>query len=283
MPTVVDRIKKAADQLTTAERKVAAFITGDPQSVAFGTVAEVATRSGASGASVVRLATKLGYCGFSELQGAVQAELGQRLRPAAERIRQRTSDDLLSAGLTAAMTCVQATFAGIDPGRLDAIVRLLSVRQRTVWVVAGDASSGVAHQFAVEMSMLRPNVVELTGSPVNVARQLADIGNRDVVIALDLRRYDRWVLDAVTMATAAGATVVALTDGPLSPLAKGAAHLVTIEADGVGPFDNYVGALATLAAITAGVADRLRGPATAHLDRIEEAWTGTGALVDQPD
>ena len=41
--------------------------------VAFGTVARVAERSGTSGASVVRLATRLGFPGFSGLQAAVQA------------------------------------------------------------------------------------------------------------------------------------------------------------------------------------------------------------------
>ena len=36
---------------------------------------------------------------------------------------------------------------------------------------------------------------------------------------------------------------------------------------------------AALGTVTAGVAHRLRNPAAAHLDRIEQAWTHTGALV----
>ena len=280
MGDVFDRIHAAADRLTAAERKVAASITDDPQAVAFGTVAEIASRSGSSGASVVRLATKLGYRGFSDLQAAVQAELGRRLRPATERIHDPHPGDLRGQGLAAALECVQATLAGVESADLDAIVKVLSIRSRPVWVVAGDASSGIARQFATELSMLRPSVVELTGSPVNVARQLADIDSGDVVVALDLRRYDRWVLDAVAAATAAGATLIAPTDGPLPPLASGAAHVISIEADGIGPFDNYVGALAALATITAGVAVRLRAPAAAHLERIEGAWRRSGALVD---
>ena len=59
--------------------------------------------------------------------------------------------------------------------------------------------------------------------------------------------------------------------------------ILTIEADGIGPFDNYVGALAALATITAGVAVRLRAPAAAHLERIEGAWRRSGALVDPQD
>lgn len=283
MGDVFDRIQAAADRLTAAERKVAASVTDDPQAVAFGTVAEVAARSGSSGASVVRLATKLGYQGFSGLQAAVQTELGRRLRPATERIHDPGPGNLLAQGLAAALDCVHATLGAVDAAELDAIVKVLSVRSHPVWVVAGDASSGIARQFATELSMLRPGVVELTGSPVNVARLLADVDAGDVVVALDLRRYDRWVLDSVGAAAEAGATVIALTDGPLSPLATGAKHVIPIEADGIGPFDNYVGALAALATITAGVATRLRAPAAAHLDRIEAAWRRTDALVDPND
>jgi len=279
MGEVSDRIQAAADKLTAAERKVAVSVSNDAQAVAFGTVAEIAELSGASGASVIRFATKLGYQGFSEMQDAVQRELGQRLRPATQRIRDPRPDDLLGRGLQAAVSCVQDTMGAIDPAELTAIVAALSVRSRPAWVIAGDAARGIAHQFATELSMLRPLVAEVSGSPVNVARQLADVSPGDVVVALDLRRYDRWVLDAVGMAAGAGATIIALTDGPLSPLANGAAHLITVEAEGVGPFDNYVGALAALGTVTAGVAHRLRNPAAAHLDRIEQAWTHTGALV----
>jgi len=282
MGDVADRIHAAADRLTAAERRVAASVSADPQAVAFGTVADVATRSGSSGASVVRLATKLGFSGFTEMQEAVQTELGRRLRPATERIRDPRPGDLVDQGLTAAMRCVQETLNAIEPAQMDAVVRLLSTRSKSVWIVSGDAASGIARQFAVELSMLRPSVVELGGSPVNVARQLADLSGGDVLVAMDLRRYDRWVLDVVRTAHGAGATVVALTDGPLSPLAAGATSVFTVEADGIGPFDNYVGALAVLSTITAGVAHRLRAPAAAHLDRIESAWRAGEALVD-PD
>lgn len=282
MGDVFDRIQASADRLTAAERKVATLVTDDPQAVAFGTVAEVAARTHSSGASVVRLATKLGFRGFSELQAAVQTELGRRLRPATERIRDPRPGDLLGQGLAASLDCVNATMSGLEPDELDAVVKVLSMRTRPVWVVAGDASAGVARQFATELSMLRPGVREVTGSPVNVARQLADLDSGDVVVALDLRRYDRWVLDAVAATVETGATVIALTDGPLSPLANGAAHVITIEAEGIGPFDNYVGALAVLATVVAGVAHRVRVPAAAHLDRIEAAWRRGDHLVEPP-
>ncbi|MGH9001386.1 MAG: MurR/RpiR family transcriptional regulator, partial [Acidimicrobiia bacterium] len=95
------QIDAARTQLTPAERRVAAVVVDDPEAVAFGTVADVARRAGASGATVMRLAARLGYGGYLELQGAVRGELTRRLRPASERIRRPPAGggDLVSRAL----------------------------------------------------------------------------------------------------------------------------------------------------------------------------------------
>src|SRR5688572_17579322 len=106
-------------QLTPAERRVAAVVADDAEAVAFGTVADVARRAGTSGATVVRLAAKLGFDGFVELQGAVREEMARRLRPASERIRRPAPGDVLGAALAAEMANVAATLEGVDPSSFD--------------------------------------------------------------------------------------------------------------------------------------------------------------------
>src|SRR5256886_1820220 len=193
-------------RLTRAERRVAAVVADDPEAVAFGTVADVARRAGTSGATVVRLATKLGFEGFVELQGAVREELARRLRPASERIRRPAAGDVLGTALATEMGNVAATLEGVDRAAFDEAVVLVSGRAAgRGLVLSGDASSGVAAAFAAELSMLRQGVVLVDGSEVRVARQLADVGPADVVVAVDLARYDRAVLDAAARAAAAGA------------------------------------------------------------------------------
>ena len=147
-------------------------------------------------------------------------------------------------------------------------------------VSSGDASSGVASLFADELSMLRPGVVLVGGSEVRVARLLADVEPSDVVVVLDLARYDRAVLDAAGRAAGRGAALVALTDSALSPLASAAAVSFTASVTGAGPFDSHVGLLALANALLAGVAARLRRSATDRLDQVESAWRTAAALTD---
>lgn len=280
MPDLASRLRGAADRLTGAERKVAHAVADDPHLVAFGTVAELATATGTSGATVVRLAGKLGYDGWSALQEAVQSEMSRKLRPAAENIRTRAGTKDAAGALASSADRVQATRDAADPAVLEAVVDRLAARRTPVWVVAGDAASGVVSQFATELGMLRPGVRLVSGSPVAVARQLAEVGEGDTFVAVDVARYDRWLLEALELARSRGGAVVAITDGPLSPLARDAVAVLVVDADGVGPFDDYVGVLALLGALVAGVAARFRPVATASLDRIEAAWGETGALGD---
>ena len=76
-----------------------------------------------------------------------------------------------------------------------------------------------------------------------------------MLVAIDLRRYERWVLDAVAATVAAGGVVIALTDSRLSPLATAAEVAFVVAAEGAGPFDSHVGTLALANALVTGVAD----------------------------
>ena len=101
-----------------------------------------------------------------------------------------------------------------------------------------------------------------------------------MLVVLDFRRYERWVLDAARAARAAQACLVALTDSTLSPLAELADATFVIQAQGTGPFDSQVGTLALVNALVAGVAVRVQASATTRLDRIEAAWRDAGSLVE---
>jgi DNA-binding MurR/RpiR family transcriptional regulator len=277
---VAERIDGTRERLTPAERRLAEAVLDAPEEVAFGTVAELARRADTSGASVVRFANTLGYDGFSGLQQSIQHDLGRRLRPATARIRTPASTHLLDEALETATANVQRTLGAIDRGQFQKAVRVISDPRRRVAVMVAEASTGLGRQLATELAMLRADVDHIEGSEVRVQRLMAGLARGDVVIALDVGRYDRWLLDALDTARGRGATLIALSDAPASPTARLASIHFLVRADGVGPFDSYVGALALLDTLVAAVADELRATATRRLDRIEEAWEHGGSLVD---
>jgi DNA-binding MurR/RpiR family transcriptional regulator len=279
--SLMDAAQEANDEgLAPAERLVLETILAEPARVAFGTVAELAARSGTSGPTVMRVARKLGFDGYRSLQAAAQAELTGGLAPAAERIRATASgrDDPLTRAAVTELANVEASLRGADAAVYAAAVRLLSDRKHRILVLAGDAERGIAATAADQLAQLRDGVEHLEGTPTRVAARVGLAGPGDVVLAVDVRRYDTWVLDTLAALRQVGAAVIAVTDSAVSPLAAGAAATFVVRAEGTGPFDSHVGTLALLHALVAGIADRLRGSAAERLDRIEAAWGSAGTL-----
>lgn len=279
---VVERIVEHSQRLTTTERKIAEVLAGEPQTVAFGTVAQVARRAGTSGPSVVRLAVKLGYAGFVGLQADVQSELARQLGPARDRIRQRPPSDLLERIASAESDNVARTLAAVDDQALHRSIAQLADRRHAVWVLPGEVTYPVGAVLASHLGALRERVTLAWGSEVAVSRSLAGFEPADTLVALDIRRYERSLLSIVEWAAGRGSALIVVTDSPLSPLAGRCADTFYIDAQGVGPFDSMTGGLALANLLVAGVAGRLRQSAVARLDMIEAAWEAADALVADP-
>ena len=278
---VADRIGKASVTLTPAERRVAEVVLERPQLVAFGTVADLAEAASSGAATVVRLASKLGFDGFTGLQASVQEALAGQLRPAAERIREPAATDAIARHLHLEMDNVHNTLHALDGDALAEVVQRMSRTDTRVFVLSGDASDGVARQMVNELRAVRDGIAMIDGNDVAVRRAVALLRPDDVVVAIDLRRYDRWLVEAAQAAADRGVFLVAITDSLLSPLAACAARTFTVAAAGAGPFDSHVGTLALANVLVAAIATSARDTATERFDRAEAAWQAGRALTDR--
>jgi DNA-binding MurR/RpiR family transcriptional regulator len=277
---VAERIRANGASLTAAERRVAEAILASPQAVGFGTVADLASAAGAGAATVVRLATKLGYDGFSELQTSIQRDLMHQLRPAAERIREQSGETVREKHVAVQTANVRATLDAVDDAALAELVLRLADQRHPVAVLSGDASEGIARVLASELALLRPGVTLLSGNDVAVRRDVALLPRGALIVVVDLRRYDRSVLDAVGLARDRGIAIAALTDSILSPLASGATWTFVLSAGSLGPFDSHVGTLALIDLVVTETSARLRRTATDRLDAVERSWREGDSLVD---
>ncbi len=275
---VAERIRERGADLTAAERRIAEVVLEAPQSIGFGTVADLARAAQVGAASVVRLATKLGFDGYSEMQQAVQAELMQQLRPAVERI-QNTELGSRSDHAAAELSNVETTLAGVDDASLAALVTRLADLDRPVMVVSSDASAGVAQQFVAQLQQLRPQVAMVGGNDIEVRRELAVADDAATLVVVDLRRYEQWVLDAHQLAVDRELWSAGITDSMLSPIATAADVTFVVGAASTGPFDSYVGALALLNLVAIDVAAQLKDSATERLAAIEASWTARPSLT----
>ncbi|MGL4766559.1 MAG: MurR/RpiR family transcriptional regulator [Formosimonas sp.] len=278
--TLTELIGQNSPQLTPAEKRVAEMLLAQPQLVAFGTVAELAQAAQVGVATVLRLSSKLGFSGFSTLQTALQQDMADWLRPAAVRIHERGNSSV-TQHLHVEINNIHQTLERLTQEQLSSVTAMLGDLTAQVLVLSGNASSGVAQQLIEDLSALRPNVNFVAGNPVQVGRSVAQATSADVLLVMDLRRYDAWLIAAVQTAHAQGLRIIVVTDSVLSPLAAWAHVVLLVTAVGGGPFDSHVGTLALCNVLVSSVAQQLHDSASERLTQAEQAWRAANLLVDR--
>jgi len=253
-------------------------VLANPDEVAFGTAAQLAETAGVGIGSVHRLSVALGFSGFADLQAAARGEMSIRLQPAAAKIRALPADDVVNRAREVDLSNITKTFDRLDHAAVSRITKRLADPHRRVLVASGNSSHGVVMQFAAEIETLRDNVFLLECNPVSASAAVARAARRDILVVVDLHRYDAWLVDLVDQAADAGIEIWSVADSRLCPFATRAVHCFEVAADSPSPFDSLVGVLSLLSVLTAAVAHQLRDDATRRIDTVERAWQRGGHL-----
>lgn len=272
--SIEDLIAPVNDRLTPTERRIAEAVSEDPSLVAFGTVADLAGRVGTSPPSIVRFAAKLGFEGYKDLQHEVRKGLSEHLLRPSARIRR--PEGSLAPVRQRILDAVDAVFAALDGERLATLADPIA-GARNVWILSGETSRAGAHVLHSGLAMLRPNVVLVEEH--NTGRELSGAGPGDVAVVFDFERYRRNSITAARTLDDLGVSIVAITDGPLSPLASLTQTWCGFEIPAIGPFDSSVPAVIAAEMIVARVARQLGDDARERIDQLEALWEATGTFL----
>ncbi len=214
------KIRQAIDSAPPAVVTVGEWILRHPTQAATLGIEEMAAQSGASTASVNRLARAAGYTGFI----ALKADLLKGLRDAVDPIQKlRGVQGKGLSTLTSYLSVAQSNLEGVGRANGEkALVEsadLLAGASR-IYVLGMGITANVAGWFVDTLSSYTGNVTNLahSGGTERCAARLSRIGKGDVLVVLTLPRYSK---DALTMATYAkqrGAKVLAITDSPAAPI-----------------------------------------------------------------
>ena len=269
-----DLIAAASDRLTPTERRIASAVLEDPTLLAYGTVSDLADRCDTSRPSIVRFAHKLGFSGYTDLQEQVRIGLSQRIARPSERIRQTgTASD---ADRDALETSLTTALYELSPDRLASLAAPIETADN-VWILSGETSRAGAHVLHSGLSMLRRNVRLVEDHAIG--RTLGGATPADTAVVLDFLRYRRTTQLAAESLVQRGLTLVAITDGPLSPLAGLTDLWCHVTVPAVGPFDSSLPAVAVAEMLVAQVARDMPEAATTRIDETEALWESTETFL----
>ncbi len=276
--TVAERIRDRFEELTRAERQLTSVVLENYPVSGLGSITAIAEASGVSTATVARLARKLGFVGFPELQAALRSELEATISsPIAKHDRwmEKAPDThILNRFADAVMENMRQTLRHLNPDTFNAVIALLADRQHALHVVGGRITRSLADYFFTHMQVIRNRVTLIAPNANAWPHYVLNMAKGDVLVAFDIRRYERDILRLAEMATTKGVTLVLFTDQWGSPAAKHATHSFHSRIEAPSAWDSSVVTLFIVEAVIAAVQ-------TATWKETKERMTALEELFDQ--
>jgi DNA-binding MurR/RpiR family transcriptional regulator len=231
---VVDRIVERFEQLAPQVQAAARFVLDYPHDVAMLSMREQARRAGVPPVTMIRLARQLGFPGYAEFRGIFATALrrpGSKFsdRAGALQQRQKRSGDealLRQIGRTLADEIAELPGRNPPPSWVEA-ARAIEVSER-LYCLGLRSCYPVAFHFHYIYGLFRDNGVLIDGGGDTAMDVLRHVGARDTLLAVSVAPYTAASLEMARFAAERGASLVAITDSRVAPLAALARHALIV-------------------------------------------------------
>jgi DNA-binding MurR/RpiR family transcriptional regulator len=250
-----DRLAAVAGDLPRRLRQCADHIAAHTDRIAVSTVAELAAGAGVPPSAVMRFCQILGFSGFSDMQRLFRDAYSPGWPDYATRLRNLKAGGagrpaaLLADFVEAGRMSLESLAKAFDEAALDGAVRVLS-GAGTLHVMGLRRAFPVASYLAYAFEKMQ--VPALLHDGVGLLDHRHALRPGDAVLAIAFAPYSAETVALAQQAQARGIPVVALTDLPTSPLARGASAVLTVQEVDFGAFRSLSATLAL--ALTLAVA-----------------------------
>ncbi|OBY25322.1 MurR/RpiR family transcriptional regulator [Leisingera sp. JC1] len=253
---VNEKLKELFPQLPRALKVAATYMIEHPGDIATLSMRQVAANAGVSLPNFARLAKALGYETYSDLREVYRKQVQQNdiseyhLR--AENL-QKTGGDQATREIwenfrSSTIGNLTAIFDSIDPDYFAGVAKALNDSHQ-IYVVGMQASAGFSSYAHYIGGMASGKFRLVRGEGGVFGDPIADMGANDAMIVISQQPCARASIELAVIARERGASVIAITDSPASPIA--------LEADFVllGPnrsplfFESYLGTTALIEAL----------------------------------
>lgn len=227
------RIRSLLPGLAKAEQRVAQVILADPAEVAHSSITDVAEQAQTSETTVTRFCKAIGIGGYPELRISLAADAARTAVKIHHEVGSDIGpddllDDVVAKVAFADARAVEETAEQLDIEVLGVVVAALA-KARRVDLYGVGASAFVALDF--QQKLHRIGHVAFAWSDVHMAlTSAALLRPGDVAVGISHTGATTDTLDVLSEARHRGATTVALTNFPRSPISELADHVLTTAA-----------------------------------------------------
>ncbi|WP_029375504.1 MurR/RpiR family transcriptional regulator [Oceanicola sp. S124] len=245
--------------------QAAQFALANPDDIALGTAASVATAAGVQPSTLIRLAQHFGYQGFSDFQTVFRERLKSRASVYEDRLRQIETDvagdtyesALLNGFFRAARQSLDGVSASMDSAVFGSAVSVLA-KADTIFLVSRRRAYPLAAQMAYTFGTLGIRTMMVDSAMAVDSEIVRTAGPRDAAVVCSFAPYTPATIGLAEELAEAGVPIIAITDSALSPLAPLASHWFEVAEQAFNGFRSLSASMALTMALPVAVAERRR-------------------------
>jgi DNA-binding MurR/RpiR family transcriptional regulator len=264
------------------QRKAADFLLQHIREVPFLSIIEIEKRSGASKATIVRLAQNLGFSGFLELrtrlldgiQSAVQAPETFPLLGGGDH------RESLTVVARQDVRNINQTISHIDRKTFEETAQML-LSAKHVYTAGLGISSLMAQILAYSLRQVAVQATPLVHDQGTFMEQLPFITSEDVLCAFSFPPYSRETVDLAAAAAARSIPVIAITNKLTSPITFSSAKVLPIRSQNILFTNSFSAISVVINALATEVAMRNREQAMKLMKETDRLLTDSGHYAEE--
>lgn len=213
------KLQAIYDSLKSAEKKAADLLLAEPGFFARASIVEAAEKAGCSEATLFRLARKMGYKGFPELKEDLTGKQDDDITHLYTNIKDGDDPDtVITKVFQASIQALNDTLNVIDRKEYQKAINAILQAKKMVIGGAGDAAAVAqsGYQKFVRLGIDVQFAADIDTQLINVSR----LTQGDVLLAISHTGRTKSIVEIAKFARLNRATVISITNYPVSSLAK---------------------------------------------------------------
>jgi len=203
VPEIQSRLQEIYHELPEAMRRIADTLMADPLLGALWGIESMAERANVSMGTVMRFSKRLGYRGFSDFRDALREACQVRSEGAPLEALEAPTDVFwaLSEVARRDQENLNRLLQSVDHAILESATQLLIRSQHRVLL-----GRGVSHVMGQIMAfnLTQAGLPCIAATPSDFSNQVANLGPKDLLVALGFAPYSRETVDAAAFAKRCG-------------------------------------------------------------------------------
>ena len=271
--------------LTPAQRRILQYIIEHYEEAIFLTASQLAQNVGVSEATVVRLAQALGFDGYPGMQKKFRQGLQDRLSTVTRLEHTvdhtRKTGDVVVKVLQEDIHNLSQTLRNLSLDIFERAVADLQSAKR-VFVVGLRGAHAPALTLATYLRFLGKQAYLLAPGHGEMWDILQGLARSDLVVGISFPRYTQITLEVMQHARKKKARVGAITDSPLSPLARHAHWVLTATCQLDSYIESFTAATSLINALLTAMSIQDPGKTLRILRQREALWEEKGIYTTNP-